>query len=152
MTSTRFNPHPSVLPAVAVPGNGSLVAEWTQLMDSDPKHFSEDVHGAASRDLGSTWTTPVRVNRDNTESDQSLVSIAAGEKESDIIWLDGRNAAQNGEFELVHTSVDGFGSLAPIRFWRPESALVVPLPSPTLRTGLLWRTGIARGMKSAISP
>jgi hypothetical protein len=109
-TSTKFNPHPSVLPAIAVLGDGTVVAEWTQLMNGDPKHFSEDVYASASRDLGSNWSKPVRVNRDNTESEHSLVSIAAGQRQANLVWLDGRHSAENGEYALVHASVDGFGT------------------------------------------
>jgi hypothetical protein len=108
----KFNPHPSVLPAVAVLGDGSLVAEWTQLMNSDPNHFGEDVYTAASRDLGSTWTIPVRVNRDQTESEHSLVSIAAGQQRADLIWLDGRESEKNGEYALMHAGVDGSGKVS----------------------------------------
>jgi hypothetical protein len=111
--STKFNPHPSVLPEVAILGDGSVVADWTQLMNADPKNFSEDVYAAASRDGGATWTVPVRVNRDNTASEHSLVSTAAGEKRANLIWLDGRDSARSGEYALVHASVDGLGKVGP---------------------------------------
>lgn len=113
LTSVKFNPHPSVLPAVAVLGDGSLVAEWTQLLNSDPNHFSEDVYAAASKDLGLTWTAPVRVNRDNTQSEHSLVSIVAGEKQADLIWLDGRESEKTGEYAFLHASMDDLGKVSP---------------------------------------
>jgi hypothetical protein len=107
-----FNRHPAVLPAVAMLNGDSLVAYWTQMRN--PGSHAEDVFASASRDGGLSWTKPVVVHRDRSESEHSLVSMAVvGQKKVSIVWLDGREEARSKKSMLMQATFDRRGVVGP---------------------------------------
>lgn len=76
-------------PSLAVLSDGSLGAHW--LVRSGSERFAYDVAVSRSPDGGTTWTSPVRPYRDETESEHGFVSLVPLQRgEMGIFWLDGR--------------------------------------------------------------
>jgi hypothetical protein len=93
-----FVTYDSVQPAVALLGDGSLVAYWTEsrkLRISDPAKKTwdpEDIYFSSSRDGGRKWTKPAVLHRDMSDCEHSFLSIAPlADDQVAAIWLDGRD-------------------------------------------------------------
>jgi hypothetical protein len=78
---------PSVVPIAA----NAWVAHWSKLK---PETFGAyDVVIATSPDAGATWTAPVMLNDDGTETEHGFATLFAWDDSVGIVWLDGRQLA-----------------------------------------------------------
>jgi hypothetical protein len=101
----------SVPPTVVRLGDGSLIAEWTEVLLSSKTAYSEHVFISTSRDNGKTWSPRKQLNRDSVAAEHSYVSMAAsGPREATAIWLDGRNGET---YSLLAATIDGNGAVGP---------------------------------------
>lgn len=79
---------PSVVP---IAGN-LWAAHW--LVQQPAGGYAYDVLVSLSADGGSTWSDPVRPHDDNTPTEHGFVSLYPRRSGVGMIWLDGRNMAQ----------------------------------------------------------
>jgi hypothetical protein len=78
---------PSVVPITP----SAWVAHWPKLK---PETFGAyDVTLATSPDAGATWTTPIVLNDDGTETEHGFATLFAWGGGVGIVWLDGRQLA-----------------------------------------------------------
>ena len=78
---------PSVVPITA----NAWLAHWLKLK---PESFGAyDVAIATSPDGGATWTPPVVLNDDNTETEHGFATLFAWGDGAGVVWLDGRQLA-----------------------------------------------------------
>lgn len=76
-----------------------------------------DIFLVKSTDYGNTWSTPVKVNDDNTTTDQWMPAVTVDKKTGRIfvMWYDSRNDPTGNLFTEVYgtTSTDGGNTFAP---------------------------------------
>ena len=103
-------------PEIALDNNGIIYAVWanweTCVEDPDMEYgfysYNYDVFVSKSLDSGITWSQPVKVNNDNTKTDQGFPSIKI-DKNGDayIAFLDRRNTQDVSEFDVfIAKSID----------------------------------------------
>jgi hypothetical protein len=78
---------PSVVPITST----AWVAHWSQLKAETFGAY--DVVIATSPDAGATWTTPIVLNDDGTETEHGFATLFAWGDDVGIVWLDGRQLA-----------------------------------------------------------
>lgn len=108
-------------PSLGVLADGTLFAHW--LARGGPGTYAYDVHVTASRDAGSSWSTPVVPHRDGTQTEHGFVSMTAwAPRTMGLVWLDGRKTAgashdghdsSRAEMALLHSTLDAEGRLGP---------------------------------------
>ncbi|HKX32075.1 MAG TPA: sialidase family protein [Blastocatellia bacterium] len=131
-----FNKHPAVLPAVMKLTETAFVSYWTQVRPAGA--HAEDVYATASRDGGKSWTEPLIVHRDRSESEHSLVSMAAmGPDRVAIAWLDGREEASSKRSMLMETTFDLNGVASPESILDPDVCSCCPTSIERTASGLL---------------
>jgi hypothetical protein len=93
---------PSVVPITA----DVWVAHWLQLF---PDSFGAyDIVAATSQDAGATWSTPVLLNDDGTETEHGFATSFPFGDAIGVLWLDGRQLAEwsfDRPDELLGTSL-----------------------------------------------
>jgi hypothetical protein len=82
-------------PQLATDGAKSMVAHF--LEKSETGTYTYDVKLASSADQGKTWSVPKILHDDGKKAEHGFVSIVPYEDNYFISWLDGRNAAMEGE-------------------------------------------------------
>ena len=100
-------------PSVAVTDDGTIFAHWLQ--KSGAGTYSYDVHVAASRDDGRTWSRSRVVHRDGTKTEHGFVSMRPVRRNAvGLVWLDGRQmkGEEHGEMTLRYARLDAKGTLA----------------------------------------
>jgi hypothetical protein len=107
-------------PSMVALEDGTLAAHW--LVKSGPGTYAYDVKVALSRDGGKTWSKPMTLHRDQTETEHGFVSMVPGAgNQVGAVWLDGRNFKSAGghshgpspnEMTLRYTTVDASGKLS----------------------------------------
>lgn len=133
--SQSFNRHPAVLPAVTMLTDTAFISYWTQIRKNGS--HTEDVYAAASRDGGKSWTEPVIVHNDRSESEHSLVSMAPlGPDKVAIIWLDGREEAKSERSMLMQTTLDINGAAGPESILDPDVCSCCPTSIERTSDGL----------------
>lgn len=79
-------------PSLCVLDNGDWVTFWLQ--KSGAGVYAYDILLTRSIDEGASWSSPIRLNRDNTRTEHGFVSLVpVGEDRVLAIWLDGRYTA-----------------------------------------------------------
>lgn len=77
-------------PGLVVLDNGDWVSFWLQ--ESGLAPYAYDVWLTRSADHGRSWSEPLLLNRDSTQSEHGFVTLVpAGEDRVLALWLDGRN-------------------------------------------------------------
>jgi hypothetical protein len=90
------------------PVNGNVYVVYTS---NPPGPDGSDVFLAASIDRGQTWSAPIRVNDDATESDQFFPDVAAGRDGTvQVIWYDRRNDPENLLIDVYSGRISPDGS------------------------------------------
>jgi len=79
------------LPSVVPLGGNRLAAHW--LVKRPGNVYSYDVAFAQSSDNGFSWSSAIAPHDDGTPTEHGFVSIFPHEKKAGLIWLDGRNMA-----------------------------------------------------------
>jgi len=80
-------------PGLVVLDNGDWVSFWLQ--ESGLAPYAYDVWLTRSADHGQSWSKPLLLNRDGTQSEHGFVTLVpAGGDKVLALWLDGRNTAQ----------------------------------------------------------
>ncbi|KIC89874.1 sialidase family protein [Flavihumibacter sp. ZG627] len=82
-------------PQLATDGGKSMVAHF--LEKSEKGTYTYDVKLVTSADQGKIWSTPKILHDDGEKAEHGFVSIVPYEDNYFISWLDGRNAAMEGE-------------------------------------------------------
>jgi hypothetical protein len=78
---------PSVVPITSK----AWAAHWPKLQ---PESFGAyDVAFATSADAGATWTAPILLNDDGTETEHGFATLFGWGEDVGIVWLDGRQLA-----------------------------------------------------------
>jgi hypothetical protein len=78
---------PSVVPITP----NAWIAHWSKLKAETFGAY--DVVIATSPDAGATWTTPVVLNDDGTDTEHGFATLFAWGEDAGIVWLDGRQLA-----------------------------------------------------------
>ncbi len=87
--------------------SGRLYAVYTDEIIDESNNT--DIFLKYSNDLGTTWSSPVRVNDDSTTRSQFLPAIAVDQTNGNVglSWLDARNSSDNASVQLFATvSID----------------------------------------------
>ena len=106
---------------VALP-DGALVAHW--LSNSVPGTHASDVKLSRSTDGGATWSSPLVLHNDRTQTEHGFVSLTPWpDGRLSAVWLDGRNmkptehgqaghSPSPGDMTLRHATMDSRGRLS----------------------------------------
>lgn len=81
-------------PLLAADGNNSLISHF--LEKSEKGTYTYDVKITTSSDQGKSWSQPVVLHNDGKKAEHGFVSIVPYGENYFISWLDGRNAATEG--------------------------------------------------------
>lgn len=82
-------------PVFAADGTGNMIAHF--LERSEKGKYTYDVKLTTSTDGGNSWSTSKILNEDGKKAEHGFVSLVPYKKNYFVSWLDGRNAAQEGE-------------------------------------------------------
>lgn len=82
-------------PLLASDGANNMIAHF--LEKSEKGTYTYDVKLVSSADQGKTWSAPKILHDDGKKAEHGFVSIVPYEDNYFISWLDGRNAAMEGE-------------------------------------------------------
>lgn len=82
-------------PMLASDGSGGMVAHF--LERSEKGKYTYDVKLITSADGGTIWSTPKILNEDGKKAEHGFVSLVPYGNNFFVAWLDGRNAAMEGE-------------------------------------------------------
>ncbi|MBV8729830.1 MAG: exo-alpha-sialidase [Acidobacteriia bacterium] len=133
VANRHFFRHPAEVPEV-IPMNDHLwMAHWVENVESSEAEF---VYVSSSTD-GIHWSAPVMVNKDKSQVEHGLVSMAAsGNGEVSLFWLE-TPEGEDGPGYLMHSVVNAAGQ--PIKEERLESDVCNCCPTAVTRTakGLL---------------
>ncbi|MGQ0536071.1 MAG: sialidase family protein [Methanobacteriota archaeon] len=86
------------------PHSGNVYLAW-----SDTRNGDRDIYFARSDDEGSSWSEPVRLNKDDGANDQFFPAVSVSPSGVvDVVWYDRRNDPENRLLDLYHVySLDG---------------------------------------------
>jgi len=85
------------------PVNGNIYVVYAS---NPPGPDASDVYMTASANRGQTWSPPIRVNDDNTETDQFFPDVAVnGDGVVQVIWYDRRNDPSNRFMDVYRARV-----------------------------------------------
>ncbi len=74
--------------------------------------YAYDVRVTQSRDGGSSWTTPIKPHRDNTQNEHGFVSLVPWKDDAVLVaWLDGRTYPDLQEMTLRSAVLDATGAI-----------------------------------------
>ena len=82
-------------PALAADGAGNMIAHF--LEKSEKGKYTYDVKLTTSNDGGKTWSASKILNEDGKKAEHGFVSLVPYKENYFVAWLDGRDAAQEGE-------------------------------------------------------
>ncbi|HQS04074.1 MAG TPA: sialidase family protein [Daejeonella sp.] len=82
-------------PTLAADGSGSMIAHF--LEKSEKGKYTYDVKLTTSADSGKTWGESRILNEDGKKAEHGFVSLVPYKENYFVAWLDGREAAQEGE-------------------------------------------------------
>lgn len=112
-------------PHIALSADGALWAHWLQ--KSAPATYAYDVVLTRSADGGASWSKPLKVNDDGTETEHGFVSLwPDGADGIGVAWLDGRHTGGGEGHGGGHAGHRGAMSLRAARF---DAALTRSLDS-----------------------
>jgi len=116
---TALQPRPahyraSIYPTAGVDANGHLFVAWA---DGRNNGHGNDILYTRSVNGGSTWSSPVTVNKDSGSADQLMPALAVGKDGAvNIAWLDNRNDAANYNYDVyLARAIDGVNFGANLR-------------------------------------
>lgn len=82
-------------PVLATDGKGNMIAHF--LEKSEKGKYTYDVKFTTSADGGKSWSASKILNEDGKKAEHGFVSLVPYNENYFASWLDGRNAAQEGE-------------------------------------------------------
>ena len=91
------------LPSVMQVKDDHLIAHW--LRYSADKTYSYDVVVSQSANAGATWSEPVTAHSDGTPTEHGFVSMYPQADGVALLWLDGRNTANEPGENILDTSM-----------------------------------------------
>jgi hypothetical protein len=109
-------------PSLVALQDGALVAHW--LSNSVPGTHASDVNISRSTDGGATWSKPLLLHNDRTQTEHGFVSLTPWpDGRLSAVWLDGRKMKPNdpghgghdsapGEMTLRHAIMDSRGQIS----------------------------------------
>jgi len=97
------------VPSIAALDDGTLAAHW--LVKSGEATYAYHVMAAVSLDNGLTWTEPVRVHDDTSDTEHGFASLLGVEGRFLVVWLDGRATAEGGAMTLRRAWLDRHGEM-----------------------------------------
>ncbi|HEV2986919.1 MAG TPA: hypothetical protein VG759_00650 [Candidatus Angelobacter sp.] len=93
--------------------NGALISTWSEELPSEQKWPGSYLYAAVSADKGKSWSRPVVVHSDRSNSEHSFASLAAlDENHADIVWLDARDNESKHKYRLMSAVISSAGSVA----------------------------------------
>ena len=101
-------------PSIVADEKGVLYVHWLQKSGSGK--YAYDVHVAASRDGGETWSAPRLLHRDGKQTEHGFVSLVAlPGGGAGAVWLDGRElkGEEEGEMQLRYARIAPDGKVGP---------------------------------------
>jgi hypothetical protein len=108
-----FDVYAEAPPSVLKLPNGSILAVWAQKRNGTGKWPGNYLYAAASQDNGKTWSSPVRVHSDQSNSEHSFSSIAATARDrATVIWLDARDYEKNHRYRIMSAVLNSSGQVA----------------------------------------
>jgi len=97
------------VPSIAALDDGTLAAHW--LVQSGEATYAYHVMAAVSLDDGLTWTDPVRVHDDTSDTEHGFASLLGVEGRFLVVWLDGRATAEGGAMTLRRAWLERQGEM-----------------------------------------
>ncbi len=82
-------------PMLASDGSGNMIAHF--LEKSEKGKYTYDVKLVTSANGGNVWSTPTILNEDGKKAEHGFLSLVPYGNNFFVAWLDGRNAAKEGE-------------------------------------------------------
>ena len=116
-TDTSFFINWADFPSLNKISDNTLVSHW--LKKSGSGTYDYDIHLSFSYDNGQTWTKSQIPHATTKKGEHGFVSISLGNKNHDIIWLDGREMLMGhgnsdyGQMNLYHRQFTNTGELGP---------------------------------------
>ena len=139
-------------PSMTALSDGTLAAHWPANAAEDVEAY--DVNIAMSHDGGATWSAPIVPHRDKVKSQHGFVSLVpGGGGQLNAIWLDGRNAPEEGEGDmaLMHTTIAADGTLGPESVLDKRVCECCQTSATATSDGSWWFTVIDRSRRFATS-
>ncbi len=97
-------------PSVAALSDGTLAAHWLAKVGEGT--YAYGVFVSLSRDHGKTWSPPANPHDDGTETEHGFVTLVpADDDHFALVWLDGRETANEGAMTLRFATLDREGRL-----------------------------------------
>ena len=91
------------IPSVVPLSGENWQAHW--LSKSAPSTYAYDVKVSHSNDSGATWSAPMSPHDDGTPTEHGFVSIARDGDHTHLLWLDGRDTANDTTDNPLDTSM-----------------------------------------------
>jgi len=134
-----FARHPSESPGVVALSEKNLIAYWPQKPPSEKSPSHEvDLYFSISTDAGLHWTAPTLLNSPGTGQENSYPSAAPVDTTCAVlIWLDGRNWAQEKRVALMSRMVQADGSASETTVIDPDTCTCCPTSLVRAGSGLL---------------
>ena len=134
-----FARHPSESPSVVALSEKNLIAYWPQKPPSEKSPSHEvDIYFSISTDAGLHWTAPTLLNSPGTGQENSYPSAAPVDTTCAVlIWLDGRNWAQEKRVALMSRMVQADGSASETTVIDPDTCTCCPTSLVRAGSGLL---------------
>ena len=91
------------IPSVVPLSDQDWLAHW--LSKSAASTYAYDVKVSHSNDAGVTWSAPISPHDDGTPTEHGFVSISRDANDTHLLWLDGRNTANEASDNQMDTSM-----------------------------------------------
>jgi BNR repeat-like domain len=109
----NFGKYAEAPPWVSMLPNGALIAVWTEEIEGKGRWPGNYLFVATSGDQGKTWSKPVVVHSDRSNSEHSFASLAVLDaSHADIVWLDARDYESKHKYRLMSAVISSTGSVA----------------------------------------
>jgi hypothetical protein len=112
--STRFFVNWADFPSLVETGDGTWVVHWLQKTVNKP--YAYHVILAASHDRGRTWSAPIPVHADQSDTEHGFVAMLPGRGgDAEVVWLDGRrmDGPERGAMSVMTRTVRSSRELGP---------------------------------------
>lgn len=113
VTRNDFPKYAEAPPWVMLLPDGGLVAVWAEEIPSQGKWPGNYLYFAVSRDQGKTWSKPLVIHADRSNSEHSFASLAVVDgSHANIVWLDARDYAAKHQYRLMSAVLSSEGKVS----------------------------------------
>ncbi len=118
--------------------NGNLVSVWAEELPSKEKWPGNYLHAAVSQDQGKSWSQPLILHSDKSNSEHSFASlVAVDESHANIVWLDARDYNSNHKYRLMSAVISSSGAITSEETLDDDVCTCCPTSLARIPTGLI---------------